>query len=331
MGGPSVVNTFQNPYSFTVSPNQSTSYSLVNVANSCGTGAGAVVRVFVNGADVSLNSWVDKRFCKPGDLVTYSVRVNNAGPDLAENLTLINRLPVGLSYAGSFSATKGDSLRYAIGNVPAGESRTISFQTRVNRPGTYLNAIEVSNCDTPDPDSQPNTGIADGEDDTMLADWRTSDTTRFISMSPNPNGRLLPAVAGNQPAPVANQADLSMLLSFNKRVAQLRDTIQVTMRITNRGGAATSSVQASLTLANGTYSLDKTTWKTVSTPLVIDIGQLGINETATKTVYWLPAASGSCLAEVSRSTVTDPDSTPNNHATRPGEDDEATADIRVNR
>lgn len=329
VGGPVVVNTFQNPYSLTVTPSQSTSYSLVDLTNSCGTGTGTSMRVFVDGADVSLTSWINKRVVQLGDSVLYAVRVTNAGPDAAENLTLINRLPAGLSYVGSQSVATGDSLRISVGNVPAGESRTVSFRTRITKRGTYLNAVEVSNCDTPDPDSQPNTGTADGEDDTSLADLRTSDTTRYVAVSPNPNGRVLPVVASNQPAPVVNQADLSMLLTLSKRVAQTRDTIQVTMRVYNQGGVSTSAVQTSLTLVNGSYSLDKITWKPVSAALLIDIGQVGLNETVSRTVYWLPTASDTCRAEITRSSVTDPDSTPNNHSTRPGEDDEATADLRV--
>lgn len=331
VGGPGVINTNQNPYLLTVTPSQSTSYSLVNLTNGCGAGTGTVIRVFVDGADVSLESWVDRRLCQPGDSVTYSVRVTNAGPDVAENLTVINRLPAGLSYVGSQSATTGDSLRYLVGNVPAGESRLFSFRTKVNRRGTYLNAVEVLRCDTPDPDSQPNTGTADGEDDAALADWRTTDTTRFVSVSPNPNGRVLPAVVGNQPVALPNQADLSLLLSLSKQVVQPRDTIQVIMQVQNRGGAATASVQTSLTLLNGTYSLDKTTWRPVGAALVLDLGQLNANATASRTVYWVPAASAACRAEVTRSSVSDPDSTPNNRSTRPGEDDEATADIRVGR
>ncbi|WP_375443749.1 hypothetical protein [uncultured Fibrella sp.] len=330
-GGQSVVSTYQNPYSLTVTPSQTTSYSLVNLVNSCGAGMGAIVRVFVNGADVSLTSWVNKRYLQLGDSVTHFVRVTNAGPDVAENLLFINRLPSGLSYTGSLSANTGDSLRYAVGNVPVGESRTVSFRTRVNKRGTYLNAVEVIACDTPDPDSQPNTGFADGEDDTALTDFRTTDTTRYVGVSPNPNGRLLPAVAGNQPAPVANKADLSVLLSLSKRVAQVRDTIRVTMLVQNQGGASTSLVQTGLTLPNGTYSLDKTTWKAAGTTLTIDIGQINANATISRTVYWLPATSDTCRVEVTRSAVADPDSTPNNRSTRPGEDDEASADIRVNR
>lgn len=331
VGGQGVVNTFQNPYSLTVTPSQTTSYSLVNLTAGCGAGTGVVVRVFVNGADVSLTSWVNKRYLQLGDSVTYFVRATNQGPDVAENLTFINRLPSGLTYVGSQSATTGDTLRYSIGNVPVGESRTVSFRTRINKRGTYLNAVEVISCDTPDPDSQPNTGFADGEDDTSLTDFRTTDTTRYVAVSPNPNGRVLPTVAGNQPVPVANKADLSVQLFLNKRVSQVRDTIRVTLLVQNQGGASTSLVQTGLTIPNGTYSLDKVTWKTANTTVTIDIGQINANTTVSRTVYWLPSASDSCRVEVTRSSVADPDSTPNNRNTRPGEDDEASADVRLNR
>ncbi|MEZ0485809.1 hypothetical protein [Fibrella aquatica] len=328
-GAALVVNTSQNPYSLTLTPSQTTSYSLTNLTDGCGIGSGTTIQVFVDGADVSLESWVDKRFCQLGDSVTYSVRVTNAGPDLAENLTVLNRLPAGLSYVGSQSAVSGDSLRYSVGNVPAGETRTFSFRTWVNKRGTYLNAVEVVRCDTPDPDSQPGTGTRDGEDDVAMADWRTDDTTRVVSVSPNPNGRVLPAVAGNQPLPVSNQADLSVLLSLSKRVATLRDTIQLAIRVHNRGGTAATLVQTGLTIPNGTYSLDRITWKPAGTLVTVDIGSVGINATVNKTVYWLPATTDSCRVEITRSSVTDPDSTPNNRAVRPGEDDEASVDIRV--
>ncbi|NID11629.1 DUF11 domain-containing protein [Fibrivirga algicola] len=331
VGGPTVSSTYQSPYSLTLTPSRTTSYSLVGVTNSCGAGTGAVVRVVVDGADVSLAGWTNKRYFQAGDSITYSVRVTNAGPDVAENVTLVNRLPVGLSYVSSLSSTasQGDTLRLSIGNVPAGESRTVSVKTRINKQGTYLNAVEVVACNTPDPDSRPNTGTGDGEDDAIMLDNRTSDSTRYVAISPNPNGRILPAVASNQPAPVPNQADLSLSLTLNKRTAQLRDTIQVTMQVYNQGGASTSLVQTGLTLPNGTYSVDKIIWNPVSPLLTIDLGQVGVNQTVKRTVYWVPTASDSCRAEIIRSSVADPDSTPNNRATRPGEDDEAVVDIRV--
>ncbi|MEZ0542568.1 hypothetical protein [Fibrella arboris] len=331
VGVKAVTNTYQNPYSLTVTPSRTTSYSLINVANGCGIGAGAVtvINVFVDGADVSLTSWVSKRSCQLGDTITYSVRVTNAGPDAAENVSVINRLPSGLSYVGSSSATTGDSLRLSVGNVPAGESRLVSFKTKINRRGKYVNAVELVACNTPDPDSQPNTGTADGEDDATLVDLRTADTTRYLAVSPNPYGRILPTVASNQPAAIPNQADLSVALFVNKRLVLPRDTIQVTLVVQNQGGTSTSLVQTGLTLPNGTYSLDKTTWRTASTAITIDIGQMAASSTVSRTVYWLPTASDSCRVEVIRSAVADPDSTPNNRSTRPGEDDDAVVDVRM--
>ena len=125
------------------------------------------------------------------------------------------------------------------------------------------------------------------------------------------------------------KADLSLSIFLNKRVAQLRDTIRVTMAVHNRGGLSASLVQTGLNLPNGTYSLDRITWKPVVPVLTVEVGQVEPNATISRIVYWLPTTSNACRAEVIRSSVADPDSTPDNRSTRPGEDDEALIDIRV--
>ncbi|CCH03176.1 conserved repeat domain protein [Fibrella aestuarina BUZ 2] len=329
--GQLITNTTQSPYSLTVAPARSTSYSVVSVANSCGLGTvTGFARVFVGGADVSLSSWVSKRQTSVDSVIIQTVRVYNAGPDPAEGLALTNRLPAGTSYVGSASGVSTTS--YTVGTLAAGQSMTLSFGIKTKRTGAFVNAVEVSACDTPDPDSEPGTGTADGEDDATLADWRTADTTRYYAISPNPNGRVLPAVAMNQPPPVPNKADLSLMLWTSRRVvASKTDTIQVVLKIQNRGGLPTTNVRASLTIPNGSFSTDGDNWFSVggNASLSMSMGQVGANQSLTKIIYWIPTASGRLSSEILNSSVADPNSTPNNSSTRPGEDDEAIAEIRA--
>ena len=97
----------------------------------------------------------------------------------------------------------------------------------------------------------------------------------------------------------------------------------------SRGAAATSYVQLGIFIPNGSYSLDKRTWWAAETNKPVDLVPVGQNDVVSRTIFWIPNATGSCLAEVISSTLPDPNSTPDNHAARPGEDDEAVADIRV--
>ncbi len=344
-GGPVLTNTSQSTFTMVVVPDKTTSYSVNTLTDGCGAGlTGSIGRVFVGGADLSVRTWLDKRVCRPGETMNYWVEISNAGPDDAEDIVLVNRLPPGLSYAESMSATAADTLLMAVGAVPANQVRTLRLNTRVNRPGIFRNAVEIWACAVPDPDSRPATGTADGEDDTALADWRTVntvgvsgtaviDSAQVLYTSPNPNGRVLPTVIRNQPPPVANRADLSLSMFLDKRVATAgKDTVQVTLVTANLGAVSTSTVQTSLTLTNGSYSLDRRVWMSVAptgTVISLSVGTLAANASASRSVYWIPTAAQTCRAEITRSVVPDPDSTPANRTVRPGEDDEASVDIRM--
>lgn len=331
--GQTVAGVTQNPFPLVVAPTGSTSYSLVGVANHCGVGAaGGQARVFVGGADVSLSSWISRRQTAVGTLITQTVRVDNHGPDTAEGLVLTNRLPSGVAYPGSASGTVGGVSSYTVGTLAAGQSMTYSIGLRTDRAGTFANAVEVSAADVPDPDSQPGTGTSDGEDDATQADWRTTQVSAYYAASPNPTGRLLPTVQTNQPTPAMDRADLSLALSVNRRVAARNvDTVRVVVSILNRGGLGTANVRVGLTVPNGQFSTDNENWFSANGNAMVSIsfGHIAADLRVTRTLYWIPSATGAVWGEITNSPIADPNSTPNNRATRPGEDDEAMADVRV--
>jgi trimeric autotransporter adhesin len=323
----------ESPLLLPVTPTANTSYSITQVANRCGTGStNGHTRLIVGMADVSVQTWPGRRVVRVGEALTQTVQVLNSGPQVAEGIVLTNRLPAGVALPGSASGTLGGVSSYTVGTLGVGESVTYSIGLRTDRAGTYLNTVEVSAADTPDPDSQPGTGTADGEDDTAGANWRTPDSTTYTAVSPNPNARLLPAPLTNIPAPAANRADLSLMLWGSQRVvARNVDTIRVMVQVRNEGALDTFGVRVGLTIPNGQFSFDGQNWLRANGPagLSVGMGTIVAGQAPTRTVYWIPSASGQVRAEVTASSVADPDSAPANQATKPGEDDEGVMEVRV--
>jgi uncharacterized repeat protein (TIGR01451 family) len=102
-----------------------------------------------------------------GDNVTYTITVNNAGPSDATNIEVQDVLPVGLQFVSSSDFTSQGTILVA--NVPlltTGSTKTLNFIAKVIGSQKIVNKAEISKADQFDPNSQPNTGTEDGQNDT---------------------------------------------------------------------------------------------------------------------------------------------------------------------
>lgn len=326
----------QNPYSLTLAPAATTDYTLRSVRNQCGVGqASGSARITIGSglADLTLRSVVDRRTPGVGEVVNLSFIVTNTGPQQAAGVRLTDRLPSGLTFIDGSPGwqVSGSNLTFDLGNVANGEERTVTLRARVDAEGVYINATEIGDSQTPDPDSQPGSGTGDGQDDASQVDFRTLNANGTPVVSPNPNQQLLPAVQSNQPTPVADQADLSLQLMSSIRQAKLKETVALTARVSNEGGRSATGIRIDVFFPNGSY-LDATgNWVLLDAPTVVPyyLNELASGSTAAVLIYWRPLASGQILAEIGRSDVPDPDSTPGNRTTRPGEDDEASLTVQI--
>jgi len=106
--------------------------------------------------------------------ITVTVRIASQGYYFEERAQVRCQLPVGMSFVSSSDFT-------ASGNVLTSTSRTVytygptslTFRARVNQPGQATIQAEIFSMGRPDPDSTPDNGYDNGEDDTAQVSLRT--------------------------------------------------------------------------------------------------------------------------------------------------------------
>ena len=109
-------------------------------------------------------------FAKPGETISYTLTVTNAGPNAATGVTVSDTLPTGLTYVSSAPAAtvSGQTLSWTLGTLAASASQTItvtatapSEATLLSTPATrtLTNTASVSSATT-DPTPANNTATA---------------------------------------------------------------------------------------------------------------------------------------------------------------------------
>lgn len=99
-----------------------------------------------------------------GDLLTYTLAVTNDGPSLARAVRVMDGLPPGVTFVSATPAQSSgpNPLRWDLGDLAPGESRTLAVVVRVNRSapsGIITNNATVSS-QTPDPTPEDNSASA---------------------------------------------------------------------------------------------------------------------------------------------------------------------------
>ncbi|MDD3876444.1 MAG: HYR domain-containing protein, partial [Bacteroidales bacterium] len=113
-------------------------------------------------ADLAIQKTVDNSTPYVGNDVTFTITVNNNGPNSATNVSLYDLLPNGYTYvshntaSGSYSNITGV---WNIGNVNFPGSVSLTITATVNLPGVgvnYLNSVSLTTLDQLDPDPSNN-------------------------------------------------------------------------------------------------------------------------------------------------------------------------------
>lgn len=282
--------------------------------------------------DLNLATTISQRVADPAESVTIALTVRNDGPAIAQNIVVQNRLPPNLSVVSLSSGLSNTSgiVSGTVASLAVGEETTLSFTATPTAPGTYRNAAEITQSSVPDPDSQPNSGTGDGQDDTAIADFRTRQTSDDVFSSPNPNQVPLPPVQSNQPTPDPNKADISLSLSVSNRVPQLNEIVSFTLTLANAGGltamglSVVAYLPANLTFVPGDDLAPGGGGLAGGISSILASGQYSFRFRARAT----GSGRGICTAQLTAAAQPDPDSTPGNGTTN-GEDDTTQADIRI--
>ncbi|GAB4011420.1 hypothetical protein GCM10028808_24950 [Spirosoma migulaei] len=318
----------------TVTPTQTTPYLIQFVKNGCGTGTSsgtALVTVLPALADLSLALSSNQRVVAIGDTVSLDLALSNAGPKTAHSIQIEDRLPAGLAFVGSSLSTitqNNDVITITTDSLAAGQTAHFSYNLTVTNNGSFINAAQIKSSSRTDPDSQPNSGTGDGQDDEALVDLRTRDTNGQISVSPNPNQTPLPPVQSNQPLPDPAKTDLSLAISSDNLVINPTHLLSVSLTVSNRGGAAASNITVQMLLPDG-WQVTNTAALTINGQTVSGtISAIPANSSGTLILSIQPTTTGTLKAQIASATPNDSDSTPNNGYIN-GEDDEAILSLRV--
>ncbi|KAF2337528.1 DUF11 domain-containing protein, partial [Flavobacterium nitrogenifigens] len=244
-------------------------------------------------ADLSLTKTVSNATPLVGSLVTFTIITTNSGPQDAAQVQVTDLLPSGYTFA-TFSATSGtyDSTTglWTLDILESSESETLQINAIVNPTGDYTNIAEVTNSDTPDPDSTPNNGVPTEDD------YGTATTT-----------------------PIPQSSDLSLVKTVNNATPLVGSVVTFEVVVTNNGPQDNFGVQVTDVLPSG-YTF---TGSTISTgtynPVtgVWTVGNLvnGDSETLQIVAKVSPSGVYTNTAEVTAANLPDPDSTPNNGIT----------------
>lgn len=281
-------------------------------------------------ADLSLSLFSDKRVLQINEPTTVRLTVRNEGATSAELAKWTYRLPANME----FTAVNGQPYTDNVLNgtvLPLAPYRdtTYAVSIRATSPGLFRMSAQLTTATSHDPDSNPNTGTADGEDDASTTELRVGEATALYE-SPNPNQRVLPAVVSSQPVPSATQADLSLHMAVSKRVPALGELISYTLSVTNAGGMDARGVTVQNILPDGFDLAESANWSINGRTITNTIDTIAANSTATISFWVRVTLPGFWVnkAQIMSCSVGDPDSTPGNGFTN-GEDDQTQSDVRV--
>lgn len=140
-------------------------------------------------ADLSLAKFSSASKLNVNDNVTYTITIKNAGPNIATNVQVKDIIPAGLqlisAIGGDVVTTVKDTVLANFNEILVGSEVDLFIVAKVTKPGFISNRAEVSKSDLRDPDSVPNTGSDEDDDDisTIEAIEPCNPTVPLISAS----------------------------------------------------------------------------------------------------------------------------------------------------
>ncbi|MEZ0542594.1 right-handed parallel beta-helix repeat-containing protein [Fibrella arboris] len=286
-------------------------------------------------ADLSIKLDVDKEVVNTNEVTTFRVRVRNNGmsgiTSAPVNARWEIRLPPNLQVTNSTGLQIVNGvISGTVTNLVSLSESVMTFQARPTVPGIYKMDVNIRSSTYIDPDSTPNSGTGNGEDDESQAVFRTRESSNAIFVSANPNQRSLPAVETNEPVADQTKADLNLRVKLSSNTLSINQLVSCTVVITNQGGAYANGIQIQNVLPAGLVFVSGTGWTQNGSLLSASLDRLPVGESFVFVFTARAVAVGQWTnqAQILVSGNPDPDSTPNNGYGR-GEDDQAQASFRV--
>jgi large repetitive protein len=246
-------------------------------------------------ADIAVTKTPSNPTPAVGAAVTFTITVTNNGPDPATQIVIHDALPAGLTYISSSpdqGAYDPATKDWTLGGLADGDNTQMTITARVIDSGTITNTAAVSHLLQRDP-------VAANDSDTASVD-----------------------------APPA--ADLSLTKGVDNDMPDKGTNVTFTLSIVNHGPDGATGIVVNDALPAGlTYVSDDGAGAYDSVSGDWAVGSLAKGDGATLHVTATVDVEGPIVnvAEVTASSLPDPDSTPGNGAV--GEDDRATASLNA--
>ena len=247
-------------------------------------------------ADIAVTKTPDTTTPAVGTNVTFTITATNNGPDQAGGLVVHDALPASLTWVSDLTATgtyDAASGNWTVGGLANGDSASLTITARVVGSGTIHNTAAVGHLLQRDP-------VPANDSDTATLD-------------------------------VPPAADLSLTKTVDDDQPDKDADVVFTITVTNHGPNDAAGIVAHDILPAGVTYIEHTAGQGDWDPGTGDwsIGALSVGEHATLDITVSADVEGPVVntAEITASSLPDPDSTPGNGVV--GEDDRGTATLNA--
>ncbi|QDT08378.1 Large cysteine-rich periplasmic protein omcB precursor [Planctomycetes bacterium K23_9] len=247
-------------------------------------------------ADLSLTKSVNDPTPNVGDNITFTILLQNAGPDQATGVSVTDVLPTGVRFvsnsltSGTYNSNTGI---WNVGSVASGSNASLDIIGEVLALGATTNTAQVSAVDQADPDSSPGNNVANEDD---------QDSAQFS----------------------AQQIDLALTKTSSADRPAIGESFVYTLTTTNTGPDAATGVTVSDPLPDGVTFVSSSPAGAYNPASGLwTIGTIASGNSATLDIVVTAETPGikTNTAQVASADQTDIDSTPGNSVA--AEDDQA--------
>ena len=250
-------------------------------------------------SDIEMDMTVDNATPLVGDDVVFTIEITNNGPSDATGIVVADLLPSGYTFvsddaSGSYNPSTGV---WTVDPITGSGTATINITASVNASGDYENVAEVIASDNLDPDSTPNNGDIN-EDDQVS-----------ISIAP------------------VSVSDIDLTVAIDNATPYVGNDVVFTITVSNDGPSDAEGVQVTDLLPDGyTYvSDDAGTYDAITGLWTVGAIASGNNSILNITATVNVSGNYDNTAEVTAADNFDPDSTPANGIAT--EDDQDTINV----
>ena len=125
-----------------------------NIKNNNASNSTKVIEI--KSADLQVTKVVSDAKPHKGDIITWTITVKNNGPDTAENVTVSDKLPKGLTFLSADGNYDADTGIWTVGKLANGESKTLLITTSVDVTNANITNVAVANSTTQDNNTDNN-------------------------------------------------------------------------------------------------------------------------------------------------------------------------------